>query len=241
MIQFSYKPICNQDETGSSAFVMDLRNSTKLTREISWDDKLLKHIDFMMNLHECVYSSLYEKCDPDSFAINDTGDGYLCVFWDKKHALTCLRQAIYMRDYLEKNLPIHNDALEIQDSRVKLDFAFGLHSGGSTINRSVYHSNNGCIRKDFMFGIVVNTASRLESFTKNYIGCNFVVTGNYRGAFLEQAPSPILKSLFTDNSAYVRESLGRVNLNDGKEEGHTIYALTDKFINIFLNADVISE
>lgn len=233
MNTFSCKPIHNQDESGSSAFLFDLRNSTKITRMISWDNRLTKHIDFMMELHEHVYKSLYENCDPSEFALNDTGDGYLCVFWDSFHALTCLRQAIYVRDFLEQNLQLHNQTLDLQNSPLSLNYGIGIHSGGSTINRTSYHSRNKPIEKDFIFGIVVNTVARLESFTKNYTEYNFLVTGNYKDVFLNQAPSDMLKSLFKDNSPHVRQSLGRVNLNDGKKGGHIVYALTQDFIRHF--------
>jgi hypothetical protein len=233
MNTFSYKSIHNQDESGSSAFLFDLRNSTKITRMISWDNRLTKHIDFMMKLHEHVYTSLYKNCDPSEFAFNDTGDGYLCIFWDKAHALTCLRQAIYVRDFLEKSLQLHNQALDLKDSPVGLNYGIGVHSGGSTINRASYNGRNKSIEKDFIFGIVANTVARLESFTKNYADSNFLATGNYKDVFLRQAPLGILKCLFEDNSPYVRKSLGRVNLNDGKKGGHVVYALTQDFIRLF--------
>jgi len=233
MNTFSYKPIHNQDESGSSAFLFDLRNSTKVTRMISWDKRLPKHIEFMMKLHEHVYRTLYKNCDPSEFAFNDTGDGYLCVFWDKFHALTALRQAIYVQQFLDKNLQLHNKTLDLQDSPVSLSYGIGIHSGGSTINRTSYDSRNKSIEKDFIFGIVVNTVARLESFTKNYTECNFLVTGNYKDVFRNQAPSDSLKSLFEDNSPHLRHSLARVNLNDGKKGGHIVYGLTQDFIRLF--------
>lgn len=233
MKPFSYKPIHNQGESGSSAFLFDLRNSTKITRTISWDDRLPKHIAFMMKLHEHVYTSLYANCNPNKFAMNDTGDGYICVFWDNVHALTCLKQAIYVRDFLETNLQGHNQTLKLQNSPIKMDYGIGIHSGGSTINRSSYTNRGQSVRKDFIFGIVANTVARLESFTKNYTEYKFLVTGNYKDVFCKQATSDNLKSLFKDNSPFVKQSLGRVNLNDGKKNGHIIYALTQDFIDLF--------
>src|SRR4030042_2844517 len=85
MSDFHYDAICNQDNFGSSAFLFDLRNSTAIIRKISWNKRLPKHITFMMKLHKKVYETLYNYCDPNKFAMNDTGDGYLCVFWDKLH------------------------------------------------------------------------------------------------------------------------------------------------------------
>lgn len=233
MNPFSCEPIHNQDESGSSAFLFDLRNSTRITRMITWDNRLPKHIDFMMRLHEHVYTSLYDNCDPKKFAMNDTGDGYLCVFWDNVHALTCLKQAIFIRDFLEENIQEHNQTLKLQDSHIKMDYGIGIHSGGSTINRSSYINGNQPIRKDFIFGIVANTVARLESFTKNYTEYKCLVTGNFKDVFSKQATSDNLKSLFKDSSPYIKKSLGRVNLNDGKKNGHIIYALTQDFIDLF--------
>ena len=233
MNDFYSKPIYNQNEKGSSAFLLDLRNSTVIIRKISWDQRLPKHIKFMMKLHEKVYETLYSNCDPDYFAMNDTGDGYLCIFWDSKHALTCLDMAIRIQEFLESNLPEHNDALNLgRDGLPKFDYGFGIHSGGSTIHKSTYTKGYKSITKDFIFGIVVNTAARLESFTKNYINCNILVTGNYKDTYLRHAKDIDIQNLFEDKSTYV-QYLGRANIKDGKENGHNIYALKSNFINEF--------
>jgi len=60
--------------------------------------------------------------------MNDTGDGYLCVFWDKFHALTCLDMAIRIQEFLEKNLPVHNKALQLEDDFIKFDYGIAIHS-----------------------------------------------------------------------------------------------------------------
>lgn len=235
MNNFSYTPIYNQDEYGSSAFLFDLRNSTMIMRRISWDKRLPKHIKFMMKLHKKVYETLYNNCDPNNFAMNDTGDGYLCVFGDKLHALTCLDMAIRIQEFLELNLSRHNELLNLKDDIVKFDYGFAIHSGGSTINRTTHTKNGTTIYKDFVFGIVVNTVARLESFTKNYVDFKFLVTGNYKDAYLKQAKTKNkdLHNLFTDKSPYVHVSLGRVNIKDGKDRGHIIYALSTDFIAKF--------
>lgn len=229
----SVKPINNQDEAGSTAFMFDLQNSTNVTRKISWDKRLVKHIDFMMDMHKHIYKKLYDNCDPSKFAMNDTGDGYICVFWDSSHALTCLRMAIHVKEFLDKKLTTHNTTLGFRDKSLKLDYGFALHSGGSTIKRTTFYGNDLQVSKDFIFGIVANTVSRLESFTKTYVDYNFLVTGNYRDVFNEQNTSEEIKSLFTDGSQYYKKSLGRVNLKDGKANGHNIYALTEGFLSIF--------
>lgn len=233
MNNFHSRPIYRQDEFGSSAFLFDLRNSTTIIRKISWDKRLLEHIKFMMRLHKKVYKTLYNNCDPNKFAMNDTGDGYLFVCWDKLHALTCLDIAIRVREFLEKNLPLHNKALSLGTDIPKFDYGIAIHSGGSTINRTTYTAESKIIKKDFIFGIVVNTVARLESFTKHNIEYRFLATGNYKDNYLQQATNTNLKKLFEGKSNYVHRFPGRVNINDGKENGHVVYALGADFVAKF--------
>jgi len=246
MNNFDYEPIPHQDEFGSSAFLFDLRNSTAITRRISWDKRLPIHINFMMELNKKVYETIYNNCNPEEFAMNDTGDGYLCVFWDKLHALTCLDTAIRIQEFLELELPKHNAALKAvkpEDDIPKFDYGFAIHSGASTINRTTYTKNGKPVYKDFIFGIVANTVARLEAFTKNYIEFKFLVTENYKDNYLKQVKQVTnkdnLSNLFEDKNRYVHESLGRVNIKDGKEnskignKGHIVYALSADFLTKF--------
>lgn len=252
--------IINQDEDGSTAFVFDLRNSTNVTRMISWDERLVAHIDFMMSLNDHVYKKLYDSCDPTKFALNDTGDGYICLFWDNSHALTCLKMAIHVKEFLDKNLPKHNKKIELEGDIFELDYGFAIHSGGSTIASSTFIKNKLRLSKDFIFGIVANSVSRLESFTKTYVDYKVLATGNYEKVFQGQAESQKIKSLFADDTGRYKVSLGRLNIKDGKgnpkkghkgklkkghkenskkghkensKKGHIVYALTDDFLNIF--------
>ncbi len=236
-MKVSVKSIYNQGDDKSTAFIFDLRNSTNVTRKISWNERLVKHIDFMMDMHKYIYKKLYGNCDPTKFAMNDTGDGYICLFWDSSHALTCLKMAIHVKDFLDKKLPLHNKNLGLKELSLKLDYGFAIHSGGSTIKRTAFRDDDLQVSKDFIFGIVVNSVSRLESFTKTYVDYNFLVTGNYKDVFNQQAKKiKEIKSLFADGSRYYRKSLGRVDIKDGKRtpnKGHNIYALTDDFLSIF--------
>ena len=45
MGRFKCKTINNQDNYGASAFIFDLRNSTKITRFISFSERLGIHVD----------------------------------------------------------------------------------------------------------------------------------------------------------------------------------------------------
>ena len=110
-------------------------------------------------------------------------------------------------------------------------------------NRPTYIKDVKIIYKNFIFGIVANTVARLESFTKNYIDFKFLVTGNYKKTYLEQAKglkqaeNKDIINLF--KRPYVRKSLGRVNIKDGKEnsnighKGHIVYVLSTDFIAKF--------
>ena len=188
-----------------------------------------------MKLHKKVYETLYNNCDPNKFAVNDTGDSYLCVFWDKFHALTCLDMAIKIQEFLNKNLPMHNIALRLEDDFAKFDYGIAIHSGGSTINRTKYNTKDAkTIQKDFIFGIVVNTVARLESFTKHNIEYRLLVTGNYRDNYLKQTSTRNLKNLFGDKNNYVHRFPGRVNINDGKKNGHIVYTLSADFVAKFI-------
>lgn len=164
MGKFIEKTIHKQAEQGASAFLFDLRNSTKITRSISYDQRLSNHINFMIKLHKFVYSTLYgglsSGSDKDEFAINDTGDGYLCVFWNKIHSIICMKFAISILRYLSDALPIHNDELGNVDP--KLSFGFAAHTGGVSIERINYNDRGGkLIHKDFILGILPNSVSRL--------------------------------------------------------------------------------
>jgi hypothetical protein len=186
-----------------------------------------------MKLHKKVYGTLYNNCDPKEFAMNDTGDGYLCVFWDKKHALTCLDVAIRIREFLDSNLHRHNEELNLGGSGTpKFDYGFGIHSGSSTVYRCTYTKGSLSLNKDFIFGIVVNTVARLESFTKNYIDSKFLVTGNYKKTYLMHVKNKDLKDLFKNKNKYI-QYLGIADIKDGKKKGHKIYVLSSKFIGEF--------
>ena len=163
-----------------------------------------------------------------------SGPGFL--LWDNSHALTCLRMAIHVKEFLDKKLPNHNKSLGLKGAFLELDYGFAIHSGGSTIERTTFIKDDLQLSKDFIFGIVANSVSRLESFTKTYVDYKVLVTGNYKDVFENQAKSERIKSLFANGTGYYRTSLGRVNIKDGKEKpnkGHNVYALTDDFLNTF--------
>ncbi len=233
--------IGNQDNAGSTAFIFDLRNSTNITRTISWDKRLIVHINFMMNLNKFVYKTLYDNCKPAKFALNDTGDGYICLFWDKNHALTALKMTLYIKEFLDKKLPNHNKYLRqkyLKQKKTfpKLDYGFAIHTGGSTVERTTFKKNKLTFSKDFIYGIVANSVSRLESLNKIYVDYNVLVTGNFKDVFESQIKPKKNKLFLIDDSKPFWISLGRIDIKDGKEDprkGHDIYALTNEFINAY--------
>ncbi len=230
--QESYQTIAIQDEFGGSGFVFDLRNSTSVTRRITWDKRLHDHFKFMMRLHETVHESVFESAIDQDFALNDTGDGYLCVFWDPDHSVTCLKAASLIRSFLITEVPKHNRKLDLKKEKLLLDFGFAFHTGGITVGRANFRS----IHKDFIFGIVPNTVSRLESFNKYFNGCRYLATGNFKLAFSEQAKSnSSFEKLFETYAVKMCDEQNRLIINDGKEHGHIIYRLKDDFFPMFLN------
>lgn len=241
MGKFIEKTIHKQAEQGASAFQFDLRNSTKITRSISYDQRLTDHVEYIKKLHRFVYSTIYgglsSGSDKNEFAINDTGDGYLCVFWNKIHAITCMQYAIKILRYLSSTLPTHNEKLGNIAS--KLSFGFAAHTGGVTVERIGYNDRGGkMIHKDFILGILPNTVSRIESLNKVFVGTNFIVSGNYKSCFVKQAHNignTALEKIFNVDCGFASKSPCRVNANDGKSDGHHIYTLNEEFFNLFSN------
>lgn len=239
MGKFIEKTIHKQAEQGASAFLFDLRNSTKITRLISYDQKLMDHVEYMKELYRFVYSTLYGALstgsDKNNFAINDTGDGYLCVFWNKIHAITCMQYAIKILMHLSHTLPAHNEKLGSIDP--KLSFGFAAHTGGVTVERIAYNDRGGkMIHKDFILGILPNSVSRLESLNKIFVGTNFVVSGNFKTCFTKQAQeigNTALEKIFDVDCGFASKCPSRVNVNDGKPDGHYIYTLNEKFFDRF--------
>jgi hypothetical protein len=233
MIEFEHEPIYNQENNGSSAFIFDLRNSTKIIRKISWDKRIEEHIKFMWDLHQFLYKKIADLPFSNKIALNDTGDGYLCVFWDDKHAITCMKIAMELHAFFEDKLPKHNEKIHDEEDVIpKFDYGFGFHTGGSTIYRTIINWDHEKIRKDFIYGIVVNSVARLESITKNYIEYKFLLTGNYNQTLKQQLKdyklSAIIKNKISD---FV--FLGRININDGKTDGHKIYGINQETLDYY--------
>ncbi len=212
------EPIELNYENGSSAFVVDIRGSSQIVRELSYsvsiadyNAALLEHTNFMMRLFKCIFERIEPLPLDNCFSFNDTGDGCLCVFWDNDHPLTCLRVAAAIHEYLLKDSYAKEN---------KIRFGIGLHTGGSLVYRT------SSPKRDYVFGIVANTAARVEKFTKNLKDAEkgrqndprLIFTGNFKHH---------LQKLLTDEEKkkVVPISEFRLSINDGKNDGHFLYTL----------------
>jgi len=228
------EPIERNYEDGSSAVIVDIRGSSEIVRKKSYSElsanynKALKeHTGFMMQLFKCVFDSIETFSLGNDFSFNDTGDGCLCVFWNTNHPLTCMKVAsvihkhLSMDEYVKKN---------------NIRFGIGLHTGGCLIYRTSVP-----IKRDFVFGIVANTAARVEKFTKNLRDSRknqqddprLVFTGNFK-KYLE----PLLKD--EDKKEIVPISKYRLYLNDGKNVGHLLYTMPPRHIERYTNQQVVA-
>lgn len=222
-------PIERNYENGSSALIVDIRGSSELVRRKSYSDSielynkaLKEHTGFMMQLFKCIFDYIELLSLGDQFSFNDTGDGCLCVFWNTNHPLNCMKVASVIHKYLSMNEYVKKNNIR---------FGIGLHTGGCLIYRTSVP-----IKKDFVFGIVANTAARVEKFTKNLKDARknqqddprLVFTGNFK-KYLE----PFLKD--EEKKQIVLISNYRLYLNDGKDVGHHLYTMSQHDIEHFVN------
>ena len=226
----------NYKETLSSCYFLDLRNSTYITREISLSTdrksrknttRLKKHATFLMAINEYVKKDLDRLGNSKLFYYNDTGDGHLCLFWDKTHAWTALHIACALAIFLDTELNKYysNDlktwSEELGDD-LNLGFGIGLHTGGSLVY------NNESIGRDFVFGIVLNTAARVESYTKQFTGLSLLFTHNFYLYLVKQIDYKSQKE--KDHYNLLIKSISpvtnyKVDIKDSKSRGHLLYTI----------------
>jgi len=215
-------------ENKASALIVDLRNSTQITRCISSNDKFEDYINFVMGFKKIYFEFVDSNLLSDVSACNDTGDGIICVFWDEKHAITCMKAMIQINDYFVANLDQQNREL---DTEVKLSYGFALHTAACLVYRTNYMLNNSYHEKDFIYGILANTVARLEHVNKIFKDSKIVVSGNFKKNFSAQLQrsNKQANNLFIQNRKDVRRISARIEISDGKPEGHFIYLLNDTF------------
>ena len=233
----------NYKETLSSCYFLDLRNSTYITRQISLSRdgksrhntiRLKEHARFLMSINEHVQIEL-DRLDNKQFYYNDTGDGHLCLFWDKTHAWTALHLACSLALFLKTALiKYHSDYLKIWSREIghdlNLDFGIGLHTGGSL----VYNNKN--VGRNFVFGIVLNTASRVESYTKQFTELSLLFTHNFYTHLKNQIEHHSIKEKKNYNS--LLKSIDavtkyNVDIKDSKSRGHLLYTISPEKWKLF--------
>ena len=234
----------NYKETLSSCYFLDLRNSTYITREISLSadrksrkntSRLKRHAEFMMGINEHVKGDLDRLGNNKLFYYNDTGDGHLCLFWDKTHAWTALKIACSLALFLDTELKKYRlSYLKIWSEEIghnlDLDFGIGLHTGGSLVY------NNEKVGKDFVFGIVLNTASRVESYTKQFTELSLLFTHNFYLHLVKQVAYKSKKEkkhydLLIKNISAVTNYT--VDIKDSKSRGHLLYTINREKWELF--------
>lgn len=215
--------INNYKKFGSSAICLDIRNSTLLMRSFRRLKHIKFHADFMWEIKELIFEN------GSDVAVNDTGDGFIALFWDERHAWRALTIAVGIKELLIKSTSKYNRFIkeELLQQDIKFGFGIALHSGGSI----VCHVPE--INRNFIYGVVVNTTARLESFTKIFTKCNFLLTGHFKEALKSQTlkqneykqQSIIFKEWEKNNIRVVTSD--RVDIKDGKKIGHILYTITD--------------
>jgi hypothetical protein len=234
----------NYKETLSSCYFLDLRNSTYITREISLsadrksrknNKRLKKHAKFLMGINEYVKQDLDRLGNNKLFYYNDTGDGHLCLFWDKAHAWTALNVACSLAIFLDTELKkYHLSDLKTWSEEIghdlELSFGIGLHTGGSLVY------NNEKVGRDFVFGIVLNTASRVESYTKQFTELCLLFTHNFYLYLIKQIDhkpkeeKEHYKSLIKSISPVTNYN---VDIKDSKSRGHLLYTINREKWELF--------
>jgi hypothetical protein len=232
----------NYNESLSSCYFLDLRNSTSLMREISLgnnhnesknSERLRIHASFLMEINEFIINKL-NQLNHNKYYYNDTGDGHLCLFWDKTHAWTALKIACGLAEYLKKTIANYNEnqlkkwSNQI-DHKLKLGFGIGMHMGGSLI---CYNEN---IKRQFVFGIVTNSASRVESYTKQFVDLPFLFTKNFNFYLHEQLEfDAVRRKDWEPKLKKIKEVTHyKVDIKDSKSRGHLLYTISSQDWKLF--------
>jgi hypothetical protein len=235
----------NYKETLSSCYFLDLRNSTYITREISLSGdrknrsnikRLEIHAKFLMSINEHVKKEL-DRLDNKNFYYNDTGDGHLCLFWDKMHAWTAIKLACSLSIFLETEIKKYQlNNLKAWSEEIghdlNLGFGIGLHTGGSLVY------NNEKVGRDFVFGIVLNTASRVESYTKQFTELSLLFTHHFYLYLKKQIDHKPMKerkeyeNLLKNISPVTSYN---VDIKDSKSRGYLLYTISREKWKLFGN------
>ncbi len=210
----------------SSCYFFDLRNSTAIIRKLSAKStsENIEKLEFHSNMMQRIYVALddiLKKIAPVEFYINDTGDGHTCLIRGKNHAVLILKVACHMAEFVKPLLIEYNHELNLRNIALKLDFGIGMHSGGSVLIKNLE------LNKKFAYGIVINSASRVEAFTKTFPNIKLLFTGTFKINLENQ-----IKNETGIIFAGIKNNIQQVTfvpalINDAKSNGHILYTIPE--------------
>lgn len=221
----------------SSCYYLDIRNSTSIIRSITFGGqgihqdrtRLVIHAQLMMRIHEFLFEKL-GKLQLEEFYFDNTGDGHLCLLWNKTHAWSLLDIVCSLSHFIEKELKEYQQNYLAQwsvaiDKPLTIGFGIGIHSAGSLI----YHHEK--IGRQFGYGTVLNSAARVESFTKNFSNLQVVFTGNFKGFLSRQ-----FKLLGEKRQQQLKDYTKKINavtnypgdVKDSRGKGHLLFTINKK-------------
>ncbi len=221
----------------SSCYTLDIRNSTSIIRSITYGGKgihkdktrLVIHAELMMRIHEFLFSKL-AKLKVNDYYFDNTGDGHMCLLWNKTHAWSLMDVVCSISIFIDSELKEYKAnyldkwSKEIEKP-LNIAFGIGIHSAGSL----VYHHES--IGRQFGFGTVLNSSARVESFTKNFNSLNVLFTGNFK-SFLSKQYKMLDKSRqekLRDYESKLRTVTNfRSDVKDNRGNGHLLYTINSK-------------
>ena len=127
--------------------------------------------------------------------------------WGHKHAWSALFAA----------LTAYINLLDLTIDGKKIGFGIGIHSGGCL----VYRAFKDGMYRDFIYGIVANSAARLESYTKQLAHTPLLLSGNFKD---------VLKNEDHDKFSKIENSILSISkkrflIHDEKPNGHKLYTI----------------
>jgi len=189
----------------------------------------------MMRIHEFLFSKL-EELKVKEYYFDNTGDGHMCLLWNKTHSWTLIDVVCSLAVFLYKELKEYKTnyldkwSKEIEKP-LDIGFGIGIHSAGSLI----YHHDS--LARQFGYGTVLNSSARVESFTKNFSDLNVLFTGNFK-SFLSKQFKMLEKTRQTKLKDYESKIKAvtnfRSDVKDNRGNGHLLYTINNKDRTYFI-------
>jgi class 3 adenylate cyclase len=149
----------------ASVLIFDIRNFTDNLKyyEERKDDSFLL---FVQEICSCGHN-IYRQLSPcNNLYFNTTGDGFLLVFGENNHFITCYLFGIIFNIIATRKFTSYN---KIADK--KLSYGIGIETG--KVKKIIISDT-----PDYLFtyiGNVINIASRIETETKNHARTNMII------------------------------------------------------------------